>query len=231
MGIRHGAPLLLPIPSVPSGHLPLTRGVGLSPPDPLRWAPAGTPFCPRRQSRQSAAKGGRDFECSTPFGLRPLSRSLLAFGHFPPPGGIGPLTGGIGLSPLKSPLLKTINFVLADFISFASPWRASLTHCVARPLPTGPTSLGSGGGPIASAPLLDVPPGGSGNLKGPAPETGGKLTETAGAYYAPLRKGRRKRTSVGRGLAPAAVRQEHPREGGKSGAMVLVRVKGNSTDT
>ena len=31
MGIPHGAPLLL-----------------LSPPDPLRWAPAGTPFCPRR---------------------------------------------------------------------------------------------------------------------------------------------------------------------------------------
>ena len=59
MGIRHDAPLLLPIPSVPSGHLPLTRGVGLSPPDPLRWAPAGAPFCPRRQSRQSAAGGMR----------------------------------------------------------------------------------------------------------------------------------------------------------------------------
>ena len=31
-------------PSVPSGHLPLIRGVGLSPPNPLRWALAGTPI-------------------------------------------------------------------------------------------------------------------------------------------------------------------------------------------
>ena len=44
VGIRHIAPLLLPIPSVPSGHLPLIRGVGLSPPNPLCWALAGTPI-------------------------------------------------------------------------------------------------------------------------------------------------------------------------------------------
>ena len=37
-------PLLPPIPSVPMGHLPLTRGVGLSPPNPLALGFGGDPI-------------------------------------------------------------------------------------------------------------------------------------------------------------------------------------------
>ena len=77
----------------------------LSPPDPLCWAPAGAPFSVQTESYQRTVKGERDFEYPTPF---------VPSGHFP-------LIGGIGLSPLKSPLLETTNLVLADFISFAWP--------------------------------------------------------------------------------------------------------------
>ena len=66
-------------------------------------------FCADRKSPKNCQRGeGFQVPCPfCPFGT--LSRPLLAFGHFPPPGGIGPLVGGIGLSPLKSPLLETTN--------------------------------------------------------------------------------------------------------------------------
>ena len=65
MGIRHGAPLLL-----------------LSPPAPLRWAPAGAPiFCADRKSPKNCLGEG---EFRVPYPFRP-------FGTFPPDRGNRPL--------------------------------------------------------------------------------------------------------------------------------------------
>ena len=65
MGIRHDAPLLL-----------------LSPPDPLRWAPAGAPiFCADRKLPKSCQRG-EGFRVPYPF---------CPFGTFPPDRGNRPL--------------------------------------------------------------------------------------------------------------------------------------------
>ena len=57
----------------------------------------------------TALHGGSSVGADDPYPFCPfgtLSRPLLAFGHFPPPGGIGPLTGGIG--PI-GPLYPSLN--------------------------------------------------------------------------------------------------------------------------
>ena len=107
MGIPHGAPLLL-----------------LSPPDPLRWAPAGTPFCPRRLvgtnciSLVPTWRSGLAHSVVPPLQTEPTFVGLR-FGLAPPgecvwkntscfyaacptpsvPSGHLPLTGGVGPGP------------------------------------------------------------------------------------------------------------------------------------
>ena len=39
-------------------------------------------------------------------------------------------------------LVFRCRFVVADFVSLASPWRAKLTHCIAPPLQREPAALG-----------------------------------------------------------------------------------------
>ena len=74
-------PSLGPYPLCPFGTSPLDKGSRPLPMEPavlgFHWVPTAGPYplCP--------------------FGTS--SRPLLTFGHFPPPGGIGPLTGGVGL--------------------------------------------------------------------------------------------------------------------------------------
>ena len=108
MGIPHGAPLLL-----------------LSPPDPLRWAPAGTPFCPRRLvgtnciSLVPTWRSGLAHSVVPPLQTEPTLFVGLRFGLAPPgecvwkntscfyatcptpsvPSGHLPLTGGVGPGP------------------------------------------------------------------------------------------------------------------------------------
>ena len=53
-------------------------------------------------------------------------------------------------TPTPKPLLNS-SLVLANFVSFASPQAARLTHFVARPLPTQPDLLGLRGVPLELA--------------------------------------------------------------------------------
>ena len=67
----------------------------------------------------------------------------------------------ISLSPLKSPLLKPTNLVLASSRSLALPGGARLVPFAARPLPKEAASLGFLWGPVSAAPYWMYPPRGT----------------------------------------------------------------------
>ena len=82
----------------------------------FRFSQGGFAACGRRVTFPAMGKSPKDrrgtaqdehfvliFAFPIPSGLRPSSLPLLAFGHFPRTGGIGPLTRGVGP---RSPILR-----------------------------------------------------------------------------------------------------------------------------